>query len=364
VRFWHKLKPAQKRNLIFVAIGLFIIGAALLSTTGKKREEVTGKKEVKEFKLEPKLLQRATESETSKEISVMRKTLEQVQEEIKNLKAEKETAEKRAKVPSAPLPRQEAPLPPVPSPQPAPPKPQREVIGGIEVVSQKLPEVKEEKKSPVNRLYLPPSFMEATLLSGLAAPTVEQGKSHPLPVIIRIKDLAILPNKVKANLKGCFVIAEGYGNLSDERVHLRLTTLSCVSRRGEAVIDQPVKGFVVDNDGRIGLRGKVVSRMDAAVVRAFLAGTLSGLGNVIQQAAANQSVSPLGVTQTVSSEKTAQYALGGGLAAATNELAKFYIELAKQSFPVIEVGTTRNITVVISEGTELQIKEAKTGGAQ
>lgn len=55
--------------------------------------------------------------------------------------------------------------------------------------------------------------MEATLLSGVAAPTTSAAKGNPLPVLLRIKDLAVLPNKVKANLKGCFAIAEATGNL-------------------------------------------------------------------------------------------------------------------------------------------------------
>ena len=45
--------------------------------------------------------------------------------------------------------------------------------------------------------------MAATLLSGLDAPTSEGAKGNPAPVFIRVRDLAVLPNRVKANLKGC-----------------------------------------------------------------------------------------------------------------------------------------------------------------
>jgi conjugal transfer pilus assembly protein TraB len=37
-------------------------------------------------------------------------------------------------------------------------------------------------------------------------------------MMIRVQAPAVLPNEVKANLKGCFVIAEGYGNLATHRV--------------------------------------------------------------------------------------------------------------------------------------------------
>jgi conjugal transfer pilus assembly protein TraB len=53
--------------------------------------------------------------------------------------------------------------------------------------------------------------------------------------------------------------------------------------------------------------------------------------------------------------------LGSGLAQGAHELQKFYLEIAKQSMPVIEVAATRNITLVVSEGVDLEIKE-KPGG--
>jgi conjugal transfer pilus assembly protein TraB len=240
-------------------------------------------------------------------------------------------------------------------------------VGDIELVSNPQSQGKDPKQTDVKKnekadsVYLPPSFMEATLLSGLDAPTVESAKGNPVPVLLRIKDLAILPNRVKADLKGCFVIAEGHGNLADERAHLRLTNLSCLSRKGQAVIDQKVKGFVVDSDGKIGLRGAVVSRMGSAIARSVLAGFFGGVGDAVKSSAVTSSVSALGTTQTIDPGQVAQAGLGSGLAQGAHELQKFYLELAKQSMPVIEVGATRNITLVVSEGVELEIKE-KPGG--
>jgi conjugal transfer pilus assembly protein TraB len=259
---------------------------------------------------------------------------------------------------------------PYPPAQPvAPAKP--DTFGEIEIVSardmrsgKEGKEAKEEgadkKKEPGERVYLPPSFMAATLLSGLDAPTSEGAKGNPAPVFIRIKDLAVLPNKVKANLKGCFVIAEGHGNLATERAELRLVSLSCLDRRDHAVIDQKIKGFVVDADGKIGLKGTVVSKMGAAVARSLIAGFFGGIGEAFRQSAATQSISALGATQIVDPSQVARAGIGGGVATAATELQKFYLELAKQTMPVIEVGATKNITVIISEGIDLGIKEIRT----
>ena len=59
-----------------------------------------------------------------------------------------------------------------------PPKP--EIYGGIKVVSQTEEDPKAKKKDGM-KIYLPPSFMEATLLSGMYAPANEGGKGQPFP---------------------------------------------------------------------------------------------------------------------------------------------------------------------------------------
>ena len=81
----------------------------------------------------------------------------------------------------------------------------------------KKPAIRTVKFTPLDhhekqrKITLPPSFMDASLLSGVLAPTGQVSDNHPIPMLIRIKDLAILPNEVKQDLKGCFVVAEGQG---------------------------------------------------------------------------------------------------------------------------------------------------------
>jgi len=236
-----------------------------------------------------------------------------------------------------------------------------EYVGNIAVQSNKV-DTAADKKDDVKKkktIYLPPSFMAATLLSGLDAPAASNAKGQPLPVLIKIDDPAFLPNKVRADLSGCFVIAEGYGNLADERAHLRATNISCLSKRGESIIDAPIKGFLVDSDGKIGIRGTVASKMGAVLARSAMAGFLSGLGDALRQQTQTVAISPLGSTQTIESDKIIQAGFGTGLSSALQEISKFYLELARQTLPVIQIGALRSMTLVISEGTELEIKEAR-----
>jgi conjugal transfer pilus assembly protein TraB len=255
-------------------------------------------------------------------------------------------------------------VPPPPIYKDAKPGDLESLIGGISVISnpsapEKPLDADTKKKF---QIYLPPSFMEATLLSGLDAPTTTTGNSDPVPVLLRIKELAILPNKVRGDLKGCFVLAEGKGNLASERVEVRLVTLSCVSKKGQSVIDQTVKGYVVDEDGKAGLRGIVSAKMGAMLARSALAGFLGGVGEAVQSSSMDFQTTPLGAqTQIWSDTDTKNMVkggIGGGIAKSAEQLEKFYLQLAEQTLPIIQVGATKTVTVVISEGINLEVRDA------
>ena len=231
-------------------------------------------------------------------------------------------------------------------------------IGKITVVkNDSLPKGETKKKS--RTVYLPPSFMEANLLTGFDAATSGSSKNSPEPLLLRIKTPAVLPNDIKAELSGCFVVAEAVGRLDKERADVRLVSLSCLSNEGKAVIDTQVKGFVTDSDSKVGLIGRVVSRMGAATIRAIVAGLFEGAGDALKASATTTSTSALGSTSTIDGSQVGKSALGTGLSQGAQTMSDFYLDLVKQTTPVIEVGAARKITVIISEGKELEIRDIK-----
>jgi len=396
---WNKLNPDQKKKYLKIglAVALVVVAAAMYKVTRSgppKTKQAVEKK--KDISLEPKILEKSMYNEAQKnigKISELEKSVEQLKKDIEEKNKQKDVPDPaKPNLPALPPPGQAKPgeplkaqqamvqnqspqvpnlpkpgsynIPPPPgvpaagSIQP-PPAPRTEIFGEIEIVSQRsdTKDPKEDKKKDVMKVYLPPSFMEGTLLSGLDAPTSEGGKGQPAPVILRVKDLAVLPNRVKADLKGCFVIGEGHGNLADERAHIRLTTLSCVTRNGESVIDQKVKGFLVDKDGKIGLGGTVVAKMGAHLARSLLAGFIMGFGSAVKTSTVSTTVSGLGTTQTLDTDKAWKAGVGEGIYSAAKDLQKFYLDLGKQTMPVVEVGAMKNVTIVFSEGVDLEIKD-------
>ncbi|MDK2812632.1 MAG: conjugal transfer pilus assembly protein TraB [Petrotoga sp.] len=388
---WNNLNPEEKRRFVlgiaFILVFLGLVG--IFAGRGKNTKEVVevDKTQVrKEEEIDVDLLKKASQLETAKAIEELRLANEQLQKKFEEIEKKAKAMEEKQKEETQKVAggKEKTDNFVVPPPPPAGygnvPLPQgtleamkkeeeEQELSGIEVVSQKVStavegekagskeEEKEEAKNTKKKYYLPPSFMVATLLSGLDAPAVSKGQGHPVPVLLRINAPAVLPNKVKANLRGCFIIAEGLGNLASERADLRLVSLSCIDKKGRAVIDQKVKGFVVDTDGKIGLRGRVVSKMGGLLARALLTGFISGFGNMISYQSQSVSISPEGTLSTVEPGKAVQYGIGTGIQQAANELLRFYMELARQAIPVIEVLPTRSVTVVISEGVDLVLKD-------
>ena len=203
------------------------------------------------------------------------------------------------------------------------------------------------------RRYLPSgSFTRAVLLGGLDAPTGGQAQRNPQPVLLRLTDHAVLPNHFRARVKECFIVGAGYGDVSSERAYIRTESLSCVTRDGTA-LDVPVKGYVAGEDGKAGMRGRLVSKQGQLLANALLAGVASGIGQAFQQSSTTLSVSPLGATGTVEPGKQFEAGIGSGVGKALDRLAQYYISLAEKVFPVIEVDAGRSVDVVLTQGMAL-----------
>jgi conjugal transfer pilus assembly protein TraB len=221
-------------------------------------------------------------------------------------------------------------------------------------VKDGAPGGKDAKKN--RKFYLPVSFMPAKLLTGVKAKTVDSAKGDPEPVLLRVQAPAVLPNEVRAQLEGCFVVAHGYGSLASERFEARTVSLNCVDYAGRSVVEADITGILVDEDGSKGLSGRPVSKMGANMGRLFLAGLVQGAGSAFQQSAQTLSISPLGATQTVDGSQIGQAGVGRGISQASGELTRVYVDLVRQSSPVIEVGPGKDVTVFITQGAWLEVK--------
>lgn len=200
--------------------------------------------------------------------------------------------------------------------------------------------------------FLPVSFTRGTLLGGLNAPTGGQSQSNPHPVLIRLSDTSVLPNRMRGEYRECFVIAAGYGDISSERAYLRTESLSCVRPDG-STLEVRIQGSIYGEDGKVGLRGRLVTKQGQMLANALLAGVVSGIGQGLATSSTEYSTSALGTVATTTGAEAYRAGLGSGVGKALDRLAQYYIKLAENTFPVIEIDAAREIDVVITKGVRI-----------
>ncbi len=192
------------------------------------------------------------------------------------------------------------------------------------------------------------SFVRVAMLNGVDAPTGGQAQSNPLPVAFHVLDTANLASKHRLDIKDCRFVAAAWGDLSSERMIGRTETLTCIIN-GET-LEMPVKGQVIGEDGKAGVRGRLVTKQGQLLANALFSGTLGGIGRAIQQASVTTTAGAAGITQTIDPDRVAQVGLGGGLSSAANMLAQYYLKAADKLFPVIETDGGRTVEILITKG--------------
>jgi len=206
------------------------------------------------------------------------------------------------------------------------------------------------------RNYLPAgSYAPAVVLSGADAATNVSNRENPIPVLFRITGPAVSAavsgrGPAKVNLKGCTVQGSATGDLSSERVKVRLISMTCVNRHG-AILETKVSGYMAGS-GKEGVRGQVVSREGPQVRNALVAGLIGGLGSGLTSA----TDSILGNDDTSVEEALKGAGLGtlsGGIDSAANTLADYYIRRAEQYQPVVSLYGGTKVELVFLEGVEL-----------
>ena len=126
--------------------------------------------------------------------------------------------------------------------------------------------------------------------------------------------------------------------------------ISCIFKDG-SIIDGPISAYVVGEDGKNGLRGRVVSKQGSAIARSIFAGTISGLGKQL----APTTVPSLNIGsgtetkyETPNIGNASKIAAASGVGSALDRVANFYMDLAEQTMPVIEIDAGRRVTIILT----------------
>jgi len=245
----------------------------------------------------------------------------------------------------------------------APPIPEQKATGtGITVmrfaakspVTERPVKVKAETPAVRQTSYLPGGSMaHSVLLTGVDAPV--GGK--PFPVLLALKEAFASPNSYQVPLKGCFALGKAEGNASSERADIQIVRMSCVLPDGKA-FEQEITGYLVGEDGKQGIPGKLVDKESRKIAFAAVAGVGAGLARAFGQQQVTNVVSDSGaITSTVTGDALT-FGLASGAQGAATEMQRYFQKQAERLFPVVEIDAGKNVTMVMLSGTKVPGLEA------
>ncbi len=209
--------------------------------------------------------------------------------------------------------------------------------------------------------YVPAgAYAEAVIISGVDASVGISAQSDPRPILLRVKGPAFSSlfdgNVQKANLDGCLITGAASGDLSSEKIYVKLVNMTCAKSQ-DLVYETAIKGYVA-GQGKSGIRGTVIGREGDFLAKSFLAGLVGGLGQGLQQKVAPPLNFSNGLTtqSALSTEDVAKKGVGQGISSASDRLANYFINRAEQYQPVISIPSDLEVEVVFVEGFHLNGK--------
>lgn len=207
--------------------------------------------------------------------------------------------------------------------------------------------------------YLPPNaYVRARVLVGADATVGANAQANPKPVEFRIVGPAYSASRdgrrLATDVEGCIVNGAAVGELSTEKVYVKLQKMTCPDGANRVVVAN-VQGYLAYK-GKAGVRGRVVSREGDLVMQALLAGVAGGFGRGFS-ANANSKFRTIGIgstDQTLSGEEILTGGLGQGVATAADTVSDYLIERAEQYQPVIEMPTGIEVELVFLNGVHIR----------
>jgi len=199
-------------------------------------------------------------------------------------------------------------------------------------------------------------FARMRVITGVMATPVggQDWWQRGLPVLMSVTDAFACPHQLQGPgraplptsvpLQGCFAFGRTKADLSASRAIIALDTLSCVFPSG-ASFEQPIKGYVTDADGTLGLVGTVETHDSAKIAKVFLTALAQEASSAFGLARASVIVAPTsgGGQQPFQGTQTLLQQIGS-----------FWLEQAKNLLPTLWVPSTTPGWVVLQEGLPLE----------
>lgn len=200
-------------------------------------------------------------------------------------------------------------------------------------------------------VYLPiGSFCKGTLLTGVYAAA---DVNNPLPVLISLDEAFYGPNKSRIPLKGAFVLGKAYGDLVSERALIQIVAVSTVLPNGHAFENEQDLGYVTDEFGELGIKGKVIYNTGRQLAMSFMGGFVAGGAQAMADSEVTTHQTVRGDTAKTVTGSGAKNSLFSGVAQSAGKLAQFYEKQADDLVPAVHIKNGATVYFIVQKGVTI-----------
>lgn len=212
-------------------------------------------------------------------------------------------------------------------------------------------DIKPIQKNEDDFVYLPMgSFCKGTLLTSVYAAT---DANNPLPVLITLEEAFYGPNKTRIPLKGAFVLGKAYGDLVSERALIQITAISSVLPDGHAFEREENLGYVTDEFGELGIRGRVIRNTGRQLALSFMGGFMSGGAQAVADGEVTTTDTRFGgVRKDVTGDAT-KNTIFSGLSKSAGRMSEYYEKQAEGLVPAVHIRNGATVYFIVQKGVHI-----------
>jgi len=221
-----------------------------------------------------------------------------------------------------------------------------------------------KEKEQAHSYHVMVGLSRAYMITGAYAPVFSAGEEEPLPVLLQAEGDILIANDDVENVDRCLLIGSAKGNMNSKTADIRLVKISCSLNDGKQMIEGAISGWVIGENGIPGVPGELLHKNGAWLAQTFVAGFMQTFSDALSNTGTTQiaiggttggTATDIPVGQAVTDN--AASAVGGGLSTVFGKLGEYYLKMAEQIFPVIEVKAGRTVNILLRGGEDLQVKD-------
>lgn len=227
-----------------------------------------------------------------------------------------------------------------------------------------------KKVTPKKRkiqFHIMKGLTKATLLTGVNAPTFGgSNNKNPAPILFSVDGDTIIANYGDEKLQDCLVTGSATGNVNTGKADVLLTDISCsgYDTNGNKVkIEQPIKGWVIGEDGSFGLQGRIVDSSGKVITKMIALDMLKSLTTAFmlskQQAYTGGTIGTGTVGVTPNYGSSAASGLGQGVQRGIGHVFEHYNQILTGMYPTISVRAGKKVTLLLKGGEDVVPKVYK-----